>query len=63
MSRYPENVSNSWLFSRLQIIGTVLAITSALITVVNRDTIDTGLVGLSLTYVMSCQLEIYMVTR
>ena len=63
MSRYPEAVSNSWLFLRLQLIGMILIIANALITVINRDTVDPGVLGLSLSYVLSIQMDIYFLVR
>ena len=62
-SQYAEVMSNGWLFLRLQAIGTILTFVAAIIIVLNRETIASGLVGLSLTYTVSCQLGIYMLTR
>lgn len=62
-SQYPEIISNSWLFLRLQLIGIILVVATSLIVVFTRDTIDSGLVGLSLSYAMSCQIDIYMLVR
>jgi len=62
-SQYPEIISNSWLFLRLQVIGNLLIILTSLITVITRDTIEPGLVGLSLSYALTCQLDIYMLVR
>jgi len=62
-SQYAEVMSNGWLFLRLQAIGTTLTLVASIIIVLNRETIATGLVGLSLSYTVSCQLGIYMVTR
>ena len=62
-SQYAEVMSNGWLFLRLQAIGTILTFVAAIIIVLNRETISSGLVGLSLTYTVSCQLGIYMLTR
>ena len=62
-SRYPEAVSNSWLFLRLQFMSMILIIVNALITVINRDTIDPGVLGLSLSYVLNMQMDIYVLVR
>ena len=63
MSQYPEIISNTWLFLRLQVIGNLLIILAALTTVINRDTVDSGLAGLVLTYALTCQIDIYMLVR
>ena len=60
---YPDNVSGSWLFSRLEGLSNLLVIFTALLAVVNRDDIDPGLVGLSLTYAFTAQLDIFLMTR
>ena len=62
-SQYPEVMSNGWLFLRLQTIGTILVVISALILILNRDNLDSGLVGLCLSYTVNCQLSIYLLTR
>ena len=41
---YPECVSNSWLFSRLQTLSNILIISSSLLAVIFRETMDPGLV-------------------
>ncbi len=60
---YPDTVSGSWLFSRLEALSNMLVIFSSLISVINRETIDPGLVGLSLTYALTAQLDIFLMTR
>lgn len=60
---YPECVSNSWLFCRLESLANILIILSSLFAVIFRDSINPGLVGLSLTYALTCQLDIYLITR
>ena len=62
-SQYPEIMSNGWLFLRLQSIGTMLVLISALIIVLNRDNMDSGIAGLCLSYTVNCQLSIYLLTR
>jgi uncharacterized membrane protein YjgN (DUF898 family) len=41
----------------------MLVIFSALISVMNRESVDPGLVGLSLTYALTAQLDIFLMTR
>lgn len=60
---YPELVSDSWLFSRLQTVANLLILFVALFSIVQRETIDPGLVGLSLSYAFTCQLDIFLLTR
>ena len=63
MARYPEIISNSWLFIRLQLISMLLIAAVALVIVLERDTMDPGSVGLSLSYVIVCQLDIFILVR
>ena len=60
---YPEVVSGSWLFLRLEGLANLLIFFASLLAVVNRETINPGLVGLSLTYALTCQLDIFLLTR
>ena len=62
-SWYPEIIGASWLFWRLQGIGTVLTVVTSLIIILNRDTFSSGVVGLCLSYTVSCQMSIYWLTR
>ena len=62
-AQYPETISNSWLFLVLQMVGNILIFLTSLITVMNRETSDPGTVGLSLTYVLTCNIDIYMLVR
>jgi ABC-type multidrug transport system fused ATPase/permease subunit len=63
MTRYPEIISNCWLFIRLQLISMFMIAAVALVVVLQRDTIDPGSVGLSLSYVIVCQLDIFVLVR
>ena len=56
-------MSGSWLFSRLEGLSNLLVIFTALLAVLNREDIDPGLVGLSLTYAFTAQLDIFLMTR
>ena len=62
-AQYPETISNSWLFLRLQMVGNILIFLTSLITVINRKSVDAGTVGLSLSYVLTCNIDIYMLVR
>ncbi len=60
---YPECASASWLFCRLEGLANLLIILSSLFAVIYRDTINPGLVGLSLTYALTCQLDMFFLIR
>ena len=63
MFYYPDCVCGSWLFCRLESMANVLIILASLLAVIYRDTINPGLVGLSLTYAFTFQLDIFLLTR
>ncbi|KAM4591513.1 ATP-binding cassette sub-family C member 2 [Odontesthes bonariensis] len=52
-SVYPWIVSNRWLAVRLEFLGNLVVFFSALFAVIARDSIDGGLVGLSISYALS----------
>ncbi|XP_072247113.1 ATP-binding cassette sub-family C member 2 isoform X2 [Leuresthes tenuis] len=52
-SVYPWIVSNRWLAIRLEFLGNLVVFSSALLAVIARDSIDGGLVGLSISYALS----------
>ena len=60
---YPEVVSGSWLFSRLETSVNILIVAVVIFAVVFRDSVDPGLIGLSLTYGFNFQLDVFFVTR
>ena len=62
-SWYPEIIGASWLFWRLQVIGAILTVVTSLIFILNRESFNSGVVGLCLTYTVSCQISIYWLTR
>jgi len=62
-SVYHDILSGSWLFLRLQSINFILVTSVALITVINRDSLDPGVVGLSLSYALTCQIDIYYLVK
>ncbi|XP_061601976.1 canalicular multispecific organic anion transporter 1 [Cololabis saira] len=52
-SVYPWIVSNRWLAIRLEFLGNLVVFFSALFAVMSRDSIDSGLVGLSISYALN----------
>ncbi|XP_034754338.1 canalicular multispecific organic anion transporter 1 [Etheostoma cragini] len=49
-SVYPWIVSNRWLAIRLEFLGNLVVFFSALFAVISRDSLESGLVGLSISY-------------
>jgi len=62
-SLYVDVIANNWLVWRLHIIGTLLIVVETLIIVLNRDDYSSGVVGLILSYTLTCQMSIYWMTR
>ncbi|KAL7855414.1 hypothetical protein AOLI_G00190180 [Acnodon oligacanthus] len=52
-SVYPWVVSNRWLAMRLESLGNLVVFFAALFSVISRDTLDSGLVGLSISYALN----------
>ena len=53
MCYYPTFVSSRWLSVRLETIGNLIILFASLFAVLARDTMDPGLVGLSLSYALN----------
>ncbi|XP_077285786.1 multidrug-Resistance like Protein 1 isoform X3 [Arctopsyche grandis] len=49
---YPSIIANRWLAVRLEMIGNLIILFSALFAVLGRDSINPGLVGLSVSYAL-----------
>uniref|UniRef100_A0A3Q2YDD4 ATP binding cassette subfamily C member 2 n=1 Tax=Hippocampus comes TaxID=109280 RepID=A0A3Q2YDD4_HIPCM len=47
---YPWIVSNRWLAIRLEFVGNLVVFFAALLAVISRDSLDSGMVGLSISY-------------
>uniref|UniRef100_A0A673LQ85 Canalicular multispecific organic anion transporter 1-like n=1 Tax=Sinocyclocheilus rhinocerous TaxID=307959 RepID=A0A673LQ85_9TELE len=52
-SVYPWIVSNRWLAMRLESLGNLVVFFSALFAVISRDSLNSGLVGLSISYALN----------
>ena len=65
LARY-VHISNSKFSNDLEYIFlsfSFLIIFASLFSIVYRDTVNPGLVGLSLTYALTCQLDLFLFTR
>ena len=63
MSMEPNFTANRWLSVRLEMLGNVIIFFAALLAVLGRDTLDPGMVGLSLSYAMQVTQSLGMLIR
>ncbi|CAG2065268.1 unnamed protein product, partial [Timema podura] len=49
---YPSIIANRWLAVRLEIIGSIIIFFASLFAVLGRESMDPGLVGLSVSYAL-----------
>ncbi|XP_076672367.1 multidrug-Resistance like Protein 1 isoform X1 [Andrena cerasifolii] len=49
---YPSIIANRWLAVRLEMVGNLIIFFAALFAVLSRDTMKSGIVGLSITYAL-----------
>lgn len=52
-SLYPWIVSNRWLAIRLEFLGNLVVFFAAMLAVISRESLDSGLVGLSISYALN----------
>lgn len=55
---FPNIAASRWLTIRLQMIGNLVVFFSALVTVINKDTLNPGIVGLMITYALQITLSL-----
>jgi ABC-type multidrug transport system fused ATPase/permease subunit len=60
---YPNISANRWLAVRLEFLGNLIILMSSLFAVVNRSSIDPGLVGLSVTYALNVTQSLNWMVR
>ncbi|KAM4729299.1 LOW QUALITY PROTEIN: ATP-binding cassette sub-family C member 2-like [Anableps anableps] len=60
---YSRIMSNRWLAIRVQFLGNLVVFFAALFAVISRNSIDSGLVGLSISYALNVTLTLNLVVR
>ena len=62
-SMVPNYMANRWLSIRLEMLGNLIVLFAALLAVLGRETLEPGLVGLSLSYAMQITNSLNMLIR
>nr|CAD7419709.1 unnamed protein product [Timema poppensis] len=63
MCIFPNIISNCWLFVRLELIGSLITFFTSLFAVLGRETMNPGLVGLSVSYALQITMTLNMLVR
>ena len=59
----PNYTSNRWLSIRLELLGNIIVLFAALLAILGRDTLEPGMVGLSLSYAMQITGQLGLLIR
>ena len=59
----PNIISNRWLSFRLEMLGNLIILFAALFAILGRDSLDPGIVGLSLSYALQITQNLNMLIR
>ena len=59
----PNIISNRWLSIRLEMLGNLIILFASLFAILGRDTLDPGIVGLSLSYSMQITQNLNLLIR
>ena len=59
----PNIISNRWLSIRLEMLGNLIILFAALFVILGRDSLDPGIVGLSLSYAMQITMNLNLLIR
>uniref|UniRef100_A0A672I9D7 ATP-binding cassette, sub-family C (CFTR/MRP), member 2 n=1 Tax=Salarias fasciatus TaxID=181472 RepID=A0A672I9D7_SALFA len=62
-SVYPWIVSNRWLAIRLEFLGNLVVFFACLFAVISRDSIDSGIVGLSISYALNIMQTLNLLVK
>ncbi|RNA36438.1 multidrug resistance-associated 1 [Brachionus plicatilis] len=60
---FPNNISNRWLALRLELIGNLITVFASFFAVLARNSISSGLVGLSITYSLNVSQTLNWLVR